>query len=78
MMDGIHSLTLAATKGGRPNCGIQDEELNPGAFANRTKLAARGAVVDPHQPASAGKTLANFTLVRGAAIIGATASRQRW
>src|SRR5258707_15146502 len=29
-----------------------------------------------HQPASSGKRFANFTLVRGAAIIGATASRQ--
>jgi hypothetical protein len=31
-----------------------------------------------HQPVSSGKTLANFTLVRGSAIIEATVSRQSW
>jgi len=39
-------------------------------------------VLDPagaaHQSASSGKTLLNFTLERGSAIMGATASRQTW
>jgi len=31
-----------------------------------------------HQPASSGKRLAHFTLVRGSAIMAPTASRQAW
>jgi hypothetical protein len=35
-------------------------------------------VATRYQPWSSGKTLLNFTLERGSAIIGATASRQTW
>ena len=50
--------------------------LSGGAKSRRVKAEpARSCSWTGYQPSSAGKTLANFTLERGSAIMGATVSR---
>ena len=48
------------------------------AVANSKRMRRAANLAAVHQAASSGKRFVNFTLVRGSAIMGATASRQVW